>query len=58
MRITRRDFFEAAVNTLYRERSQRNCTYREAIIKTQKEMKVSNEQLRKLCSEGVKEIYT
>lgn len=52
MRLTKKEFFDTAVNILFEERSQRDCTYREAIEKAKKKYGITQEQLRQLCNGG------
>lgn len=56
MELTRKMFFKTAVDSLYREDSQQNCTYKEAIEKAEKIHGITHEQLITLCRDGVESI--
>lgn len=56
MRLTRRDFFDAAVEILYREGNGQRLTYEESIEYAKDEFGLTGDDLKRLLTKGINEI--
>lgn len=57
MILTRRDFFDAAVDILYRKGNSEKISYIDSIEYAKDELGISDNELKKLLMTGVNEIY-